>query len=124
MIEMSDNLKKIEGVSWEALRELATKELSTIPPNDHIVFEAIFGTKWPQFEQFILSLAGKSYDEISPVSKQMAELGGLSQNESGELAIIATLNETQYKSPKIEYYQICRLLYETEIVNISLDCTI
>ncbi len=54
MIEMPYNLKKIEGVSWEALRELATKELSTIPPNDHIVFEAIFGTKWPQFEQFIL----------------------------------------------------------------------
>ena len=111
MIEMPDNVKKIEDMSWEALRELATKELSTIPPNEHIVFEAIFGGKWPQFVQFILSLAGKSYDEISPVSKQMAELGDLSQNEVMELAIIATLNKTQLKSSKIEYYQICRLLH-------------
>jgi len=111
---MPDNVKKIEGVSWEELRELATKELSAIPPNEHIVFEAIFGTEWPQFEQFILSLAGKSYDEISPVSKQMAGLGDLSQNEIMELTIIATLNKTQLKSPKIEYYQICRLLHRKQ----------
>ncbi len=108
---MPDNLKNTEGMSWEALRELATKELSTIPPNEHIVFEAVFGKKWPEFVQFILSLAGKSYDEISPVSKQMAGLGDLSQNEVMELTIIATLNKTQLKSSKIEYYQICRLLH-------------
>lgn len=110
MIEMPDNLKKIEEMSWEALQELATKELSTIPSNEHIVFETMFGTKWPQFERFILSLAGKSYDEISPVRKQMAMLGDLSGSEVMELATTATLNETQYKSPKIEYYQVCRHL--------------
>jgi len=111
MLEMPDKLRKIEKMSWDSLREIAAKELSTIPTNEHIVFETMFGRKWPQFEQMILSLAGKSYDDISPIHEKMATLGDLSQAEVVELATIATLNKTQYKSSKVEYYQVCRLLH-------------
>ncbi|MCX6007024.1 MAG: hypothetical protein NTZ34_07160 [Chloroflexi bacterium] len=104
MIAMPDNLRKIDAMSWKDLRELASKELRPTPPNEQIVFEKVFKVKWPQFEQHILSLVGEQYDEIASVSKQMEPLGDLSQSEVGELAIIATLNETRYKSPKIGYY--------------------
>lgn len=111
MLKMPDKLREIEKMSWNSLREMAAKELSTIPHNEHIVFDKMFGGKWPQFEHMILSLAGKSYDEISPIQERMAMLGDLSQAEVVELATIATLNKTQYKSAKIEYWQICKLLH-------------
>lgn len=110
MYEMPYNLKEIEKTSWDSLQQTAAKELSTIPKSEYIVFERVFGMDWPQFERMTLSLAGKNYDEISCVHEKMAMLGDLSQNEVTQLAIIATLNKSQYKSSKIEYWQACRLL--------------
>ena len=114
MLEMPDNLNRIERMSWDSLREKATKELATIPARERIVFEKLFQRKWPEFCEMILSLAGKSYDQISPIHERMAMLGDLSQAEVMELTIMTTLNKTQYKSAKIEYYQVCRFLHTKE----------
>ena len=98
-------------MSWDSLLAMVTRELSTVPTRDHIAFEKLFQRKWPEFCQMILSLAGKSYDQISPIHERVAMLGDLSQAEVMELAVMATLNKTQYKSAKIEYYQVCRFLH-------------
>lgn len=111
MREMPENLKNIEGMPWEELQSMAIKELSTIPVNEHVAFETLFRMKWPQFAQMISHLAGKSYDEISSVGEMMTMLGDLSGNEVMELTMIGTLNKSKYKSPKIEYYLICRHLH-------------
>jgi len=111
MLEMPANVREIEKISWDSLREMAAKELSTIPITEQVVFETMFGRKWSQFEQMISALAGKRYEEVSPVHEKMAMLGDLSQAEVAELATIATLNKTRYKSSKVAYWQICRLLH-------------
>ena len=110
MVEMQDKLRAVEQMSWDSLREMAVKELSAIPTNEHVVFEKMFGVEWPQFEQMITSLVGKSYEEITPVHEKMFILARLSQDEVVELTAIAMFNKTQYKSPKVQYWQICRLI--------------
>ena len=122
MDETLGKLREVEEMSWDSLREMAVEQLSGIPPDEHDVFEKTFEVDWPQFEQMILSLAGKSYDEISPVHEKMfmldrrrldarSHMSPESQAEYVELAKIAMLNKTQYKSPKVQYWQICRLLH-------------
>ena len=121
MDETLGKLRKVEDMSWDSLREMAVKQLSGIPPDEHDVFEKTFGVDWPQFEQMVTSLAGKSYDDIFPVHEKMFVLDRRrfdsrshryheSQDEYMELAKIAMLNRTQYKSAKVQYWQICELL--------------
>jgi len=121
MDETLGKLREVEEMSWDSLREMAVEQLSGIPPDEHDVFEKTFEVDWPQFEQMILSLAGKSYDEIFPVHEKMFMLDRRhfgsrshryheSQAEYMELAKIAMLNRTQYKSAKVQYWQICELL--------------
>jgi len=122
MEETLGKLREIEEISWDSLREMAVEELSAIPPDEYVAFEKMFGVEWPQFEQMIISLAGKSYDEIFPVHEKMFMLGRAAldsrshrfhelQAEYVELATIAMYNRSQYKSAKVQYWQICRLLH-------------
>ena len=105
-----NDIKRIEDIPWKLLQEMAIKELSTIPENEHIVFEGIFKLKWTKFQQMILSLAEKSYDEISPFQHKMAMLGDFSSEEILELSVIATVN-SRLKSAKVEYWLVCRSLH-------------
>jgi hypothetical protein len=111
MVKIPEQLQKIEKMSWDELRKLANKELSTIPKEERIVFEHIFGLKWPQFVQMVSSLAGKSYAEILPIQNTATPLGDLTSREVVELATYATLNKTLLKSAKIEYWLLCRSLH-------------
>lgn len=113
-MEMPNNLKQIENMSWESLIDLAKKELATVPVRDRVAFETLFKLKWPQFEQAIISLAGDTYKKISQIQERMSMLGDFSGKDVAELTMISTLNTTQYKSPKIEYYLICRALHTRE----------
>ncbi len=112
-MEMPENLKRVETMSWASLKALAIKELATIPAKERIVFEARFNMKWPQFEQFILSLASakSTFKEISLVHERVSTLGDFSGKDIIDLTMMSTSNIAEYQSPKIEYYLICRALH-------------
>ena len=59
----------------------------------------------------ILELAEKDYNVIAEARKSLMMLGDLSESELLELTILCFFNETQHKSPKVEYYMVGRFLH-------------
>jgi hypothetical protein len=112
MVKMPGDIQRIEDTSWDSLRKLATEALSTIPKSEYIIFETLSGLQWPQFQQMVLSLAGKSYAKIYPFRKQMERAGidDFNNAEGVQLAIFATVNNRVIKSAKVEYWLLCRNL--------------
>lgn len=111
MIDPEKRLTRVEQTSWDDLRGLAEKELDTIPINDRIVFEAVFRRNWEDFRGYVLDLAGQDFQAISKTHNRLAMFGDLDQSEVVELTALAVLNSARYRSAKLEYYLVTRLLH-------------
>ena len=110
-MQIPNSLKQIENMSWDSLKQLATEELDNIPEEKHVVLETRFNRRWPELIQMILSLPDKPYDDIMIIREKLGILGKLSSDEIWTLAWHGTLNKSRYRSPKVEYYLVCRYLH-------------